>query len=109
MEENSGKDQVVVQSSTAGLTDLATLRRIAVAPMMEQGRHFQKLIVISTGYQRLFFHVAPCRTGKKVWYCALLSVTDQQDSWVKEQINAGHFGNASEVVRERQTRAGIYH
>jgi antitoxin ParD1/3/4 len=37
-----------------------------------------------------------------------ISVTDQQDSWVKAQIKAGHFGNASEVIRElireRQTR-----
>ena len=37
-----------------------------------------------------------------------ISVTDQQDSWVKAQIEAGHFGNASEVIRElireRQTR-----
>ncbi len=37
-----------------------------------------------------------------------LSVTDQQDSWVKAQVKAGHFGNASEVIRElireRQTR-----
>jgi len=29
-----------------------------------------------------------------------ISVTDQQDSWVKAQIKAGHFGNASEVIRE---------
>jgi len=37
-----------------------------------------------------------------------ISVTDQQDSWVKAQIKAGRFGNASEVIRElireRQTR-----
>ena len=37
-----------------------------------------------------------------------ISVTDQQDSWIKGQIEAGHFGNESEVVRdlirERQRR-----
>jgi antitoxin ParD1/3/4 len=27
-------------------------------------------------------------------------VTDQQDSWIKAQIESGHFGNESEVVRE---------
>jgi len=27
-------------------------------------------------------------------------VTDQQDSWIKAQIETGHFGNESEVVRE---------
>lgn len=29
-----------------------------------------------------------------------ISVTDQQDSWIKAQIEMGHFGNESEVVRE---------
>ena len=29
-----------------------------------------------------------------------ISVTDQQDSWIKAQIESGHFGNESEVVRE---------
>ena len=29
-----------------------------------------------------------------------ISVTDQQDSWIKAQIKTGHFGNESEVVRE---------
>jgi antitoxin ParD1/3/4 len=29
-----------------------------------------------------------------------ISVTDQQDSWIKEQIKSGHYGNESEVVRE---------
>ena len=29
-----------------------------------------------------------------------ISVTDQQDGWIKAQIKAGHFGNASEVIRE---------
>ena len=29
-----------------------------------------------------------------------ISVTDQQDSWIKAQIATGHFGNESEVVRE---------
>ena len=37
-----------------------------------------------------------------------ISVTDQQDRWIKAQIQSGHFGNESEVVRElireRQTR-----
>jgi antitoxin ParD1/3/4 len=27
-------------------------------------------------------------------------VTDQQDSWIKAQIETGHYGNESEVVRE---------
>ena len=29
-----------------------------------------------------------------------ISVTDQQDGWIKAQIETGHFGNESEVVRE---------
>ena len=29
-----------------------------------------------------------------------ISVTDQQDRWIKAQIKAGHYGNESEVVRE---------
>ena len=37
-----------------------------------------------------------------------ISVTNQQDSWIKAQIETGYFGNESEVIRElireRQTR-----
>jgi hypothetical protein len=33
--------------------------KFAVAPMMEQGRRFQKWAVNSIGYKRRFFHVAP--------------------------------------------------
>lgn len=29
-----------------------------------------------------------------------ITVTDQQDSWIKAQVEMGHFGNESEVVRE---------
>jgi len=29
-----------------------------------------------------------------------ISVTSQQDSWIKAQIEIGHFGNESEVIRE---------
>ena len=29
-----------------------------------------------------------------------ISVTDQQDGWIKSQIKSGHYGNESEVVRE---------
>ena len=29
-----------------------------------------------------------------------ISVTAQQDSWIKAQIESGRFGNESEVVRE---------
>ena len=29
-----------------------------------------------------------------------ISITDKQDSWIKAQIESGHFGNKSEVVRE---------
>jgi antitoxin ParD1/3/4 len=29
-----------------------------------------------------------------------ISVTNQQDSWIKAQIKTGHYGNESEVVRE---------
>ena len=29
-----------------------------------------------------------------------ISVTDQQNNWIKAQIETGHFGNESEVVRE---------
>ena len=29
-----------------------------------------------------------------------ISVTCQQDSWIKAQIKTGHYGNESEVVRE---------
>jgi antitoxin ParD1/3/4 len=29
-----------------------------------------------------------------------ISITNQQDSWIKAQIESGHFGNESEVVRE---------
>lgn len=37
-----------------------------------------------------------------------ITVTDQQDSWIKNQIEMGHYGNESEVlrelIRERQLR-----
>ena len=29
-----------------------------------------------------------------------ITVTDQQNSWIRTQIESGHFGNESEVVRE---------
>lgn len=29
-----------------------------------------------------------------------ISITDQQDSWIKEKIAAGYYGNESEVIRE---------
>jgi len=29
-----------------------------------------------------------------------ISITDQQDGWIKAQIKTGHFGNESEVIRE---------
>ena len=29
-----------------------------------------------------------------------ISVTDQLDQWIKAQIQSGHYGNESEVVRE---------
>lgn len=29
-----------------------------------------------------------------------ITVTDQQDGWIKAQIEMGHYGNESEVVRE---------
>ena len=29
-----------------------------------------------------------------------ISVTDQQDSWIKAQIKTGRYGNESEVIRE---------
>ena len=29
-----------------------------------------------------------------------ISITDQQDGWIKAQIESGHFGNESEVIRE---------
>jgi len=29
-----------------------------------------------------------------------ISVTDQQNGWIKAQIRTGHFGNESEVIRE---------
>lgn len=29
-----------------------------------------------------------------------ISVTDQQDRWIKSQIKTGHYGNESEVIRE---------
>ena len=29
-----------------------------------------------------------------------ISITDQQDSWIKSQIATGHFGNESEIIRE---------
>lgn len=29
-----------------------------------------------------------------------ISVTDQQDNWIKAQIETGRYGNESEVVRE---------
>ena len=29
-----------------------------------------------------------------------ITVTDQQDHWIKAQIDMGHYGNESEVVRE---------
>jgi antitoxin ParD1/3/4 len=29
-----------------------------------------------------------------------ISVTDQQDHWIKAQIESGHYGNESEIIRE---------
>ncbi len=29
-----------------------------------------------------------------------ITVTDQQDDWIKSQIASGHYGNDSEVVRD---------
>ena len=29
-----------------------------------------------------------------------ITVTEQQDSWIKAQIASGHFGNESEIIRE---------
>jgi antitoxin ParD1/3/4 len=29
-----------------------------------------------------------------------ITVTDQQNNWIKAQIEMGHYGNESEVVRE---------
>lgn len=29
-----------------------------------------------------------------------ISITDKQNNWIKTQIETGHFGNESEVVRE---------
>ena len=29
-----------------------------------------------------------------------ITVTDQQDGWIKAQIETGHYGNESEVIRE---------
>jgi len=29
-----------------------------------------------------------------------ISVTDQQNDWIKSQIVSGHYGNESEVIRE---------
>ncbi len=29
-----------------------------------------------------------------------ISITDQQDRWIKSQISTGHFGNESEIIRE---------
>jgi antitoxin ParD1/3/4 len=29
-----------------------------------------------------------------------ITVTDQQANWIRSQINKGHYGNESEVVRE---------
>jgi antitoxin ParD1/3/4 len=29
-----------------------------------------------------------------------ISVTEQQDSWIKAQIKTGRFGNESEIIRE---------
>ena len=29
-----------------------------------------------------------------------ISVTDRQDNWIKAQIDTGHYGNESEIIRE---------
>lgn len=29
-----------------------------------------------------------------------ISLTEQQDNWIKAQVKTGHFGNESEIVRE---------
>ena len=38
-----------------------------------------------------------------------ISITDQQDQWIKKQLESGHYGNESEVIRdlirERQLRS----
>ncbi len=33
-----------------------------------------------------------------------IMVTDQQDNWIKVQMKMGHYGNESELIRERQLR-----
>lgn len=29
-----------------------------------------------------------------------ITVTDQQDNWIKTQVEMGHYGNESEILRE---------
>jgi len=29
-----------------------------------------------------------------------ITVTEQQDRWIKAQVESGHFGNESEIIRE---------
>ncbi len=29
-----------------------------------------------------------------------ISITDQQDNWIKAQVSTGHFGNESEIIRQ---------
>ncbi len=41
------------------MAEHSTSSRLSVAPMMEQGRRFQKWFVNSVVYKRRFFHVAP--------------------------------------------------
>ncbi len=38
-----------------------------------------------------------------------ITVTDQQDDWIKSQIASGHYGNDSEVMRDLIRRAQTRH
>ncbi len=38
-----------------------------------------------------------------------ITVTDQQDDWIKSQIASGHYGNDSEVMRDLIRRAQAHH
>ena len=40
------------------------------------------------------------RSTYEVLQVLSISLTDKQDRWIKAQIQTGHFGNESEVIRE---------
>jgi len=61
---------------------------------MWQGQKYVVKYTTKYDYLHVYWRVKMPMVKKSI------SVTNQQDSWIKAQIKTGHFGNESEVIRE---------